>query len=162
MLLLKYWKKWKATSKLHAYIFATNEKDRDLKAIVINKLKSILCNYTCPWYNSLFWKSKMLLLTTHDIQSHTCFHKESENVYFNMLKMHKQISVDVRSKNYSYSLLSVKFFFNFHQTLASIVRNEKQSPKCHKSTNSCINHEDSANSNSALESWVQGQIQSTD
>ena len=97
-----------------------------------------------------FAKSERLLLTKHDIESYTWFHKESENGYFNMLKMHKQISVDVRS-NGSHSLFSVKFFFNFHQTLASIVRNEKQPPKCHKSTDCCINHKNPANSNSALE-----------
>ena len=38
-----------------AYIlFATNEKDKDLKGIVIDVLKSILCNYTWPWYHSSF------------------------------------------------------------------------------------------------------------
>ena len=29
-------------------LFATNEKDKDLKGIVIDVLKSILCNYICP------------------------------------------------------------------------------------------------------------------
>ena len=46
---------------------------------------------------------------------------------------------------------SIKLFFNFHQTLASVVRNEYQSPKCHKSTNNCVDHKDSANSQSAFE-----------
>ena len=48
-LILKTAKKsgnWKE-KKLHASIlFATNEKDKDLNGIIIDDLKSILCNYT--------------------------------------------------------------------------------------------------------------------
>ena len=37
------------SEKLHAHIsFGTNEKDKDLKGIIIDKLKSMLCNYKCP------------------------------------------------------------------------------------------------------------------